>query len=120
MSIGIATPLLRLGWEACVEPGTPPAHQRARVRPSRRSQLARHTGARRFIGSGAVNDERAVTVEAELSRRSHCIVRRKPDRPARFEAVLVPRAFRPRVDELQFLTSSETRAEVVDRNGIED
>jgi hypothetical protein len=40
-----------------IEPRPPPANQRARVGPAGYSQLARHTGARRFIGSGTVDHQ---------------------------------------------------------------
>src|SRR5688572_12236123 len=114
MSIGIARALLRLGRETCVEPSAPPAHQRTRVTPARLPQLARHTGARRFIGSSTIDDERPMMIDTKLSRRSHGVVGWYPDRSARFEGVLVPRSFRTRVDDLRFLTTSETGAEIVD------
>jgi hypothetical protein len=91
--------LLRLGGEARVEPRPPPADQGPRVAPTRLSQLARHTGARRFVGSGTVDDERSVTVEAELPCRSHGVVGWQPDRATCHARVLLPRALGARVDD---------------------
>ena len=116
MSIGIARPLLALYRQAGVTPGAPPPDERARVAPAGLDQLARHPGARRFVGSGTVDNERSVALEAELLRRAHGIIGRQPHRAARLESVLIPRARRARVDDLELLAAGDAAANVIDRD----
>lgn len=112
--------LPRLSGEARVQPGAPPPDQGPRVCPSCLPQLARHTGARLLTGSGTVQDQRAVTVEAELPRGSHGVVRWQSNRAPRDALVLLPRALGTRVDELEALATIEAGAELIDgdRRGI--
>ena len=92
MSIGITRTLLALYREAGITPGAPSPDERARIAPASLDQLARHPGARLFVGSGAVDDERSMALEPELFRSAHRVIGKKPDRAPGLEPVLIPRA----------------------------
>lgn len=60
--------------EARLPPGFPPACEGARFGPARPSQLLRHTGAGRFVPSGAEDRQPGVLRQAKLRRLPHRIV----------------------------------------------
>src|SRR5690242_15617349 len=101
-----------------VDPSAPPADERAHIGPTGVSELARHPGARRFVYSGTVNDQRAVMLQAERARRADSIVWRNAYGAARLERLIAICAVGAGVDESDGRLTCPQLAQLVDRYAL--
>lgn len=89
----------RLDRKAGIQPGAPTTDQCTHVGPSGVSKLARRTGARRFIHSSTVDDERGVVVETRRSSGANDIVGWNAHGASPLERIVAIGAIRADVDQ---------------------
>ena len=79
-------------------PRRPASGEGARFLPSGLSEFLRHTGAGRFVRSGAIGDEPRLLFEPEFPRAFGHVVGRHSHSPRRLEAVFFKTAFGAHVE----------------------
>jgi len=76
-----------LYWQTRFPPRRPASSEGARFLPSGLSEFLRHTGAGRFVRSGAIGDEPRLLFETEFPRAFGHMVGRHSRRPLRLKVV---------------------------------
>ena len=105
---------LRLDGESRLLPRVEPAVERVHVLPAPLKQLERHTGARPFVRSSAVGDDRAVA--RDLAEVLLQLTRRDADRPRQLRLGLAPRLRVARVHEDELLAPLHALFNLFDRD----
>ena len=89
--------------QAGFPPRRPASGEGARFLPSGLSEFLRHTGAGRFVRSGAIGDEPRLLFKTEFSRAFGHMVWRHSQRPLRLKVVFFITALGANVEDLDRL-----------------